>query len=89
MACGDDQGTIWLYSLPEHFLLEAASNSNLPSKLLPIGRLPWPKLQVDGELLEGTKVMIDKVVFSPEGNNIIAITNNNIVAFWKRSQASA
>ena len=24
MACGDDQGTIWLYSLPEHLLLELA-----------------------------------------------------------------
>ena len=89
MACGDDQGTIWLYSLPAHLLLEPASNSNLPSKLLPIGRLPWPKLQVNGVLQEGSTVMIDKVVFSPEGNNIVAITNNNIVAFWKRSQASA
>jgi len=88
MACGDDQGTIWLYSLPAHLLEASSSNSNLPSKLLPIGRLPWPKLQVDGELQEGTNVMIDKVVFSPEGNHIIAITNNNIVAFWKRSQAS-
>ena len=39
MACGDDDGTIWLYSLPD-FLLETNSNSNLPSKLLPIGRLP-------------------------------------------------
>ena len=88
MACGDDDGTIWLYSLPD-FLLETTSNSNLPSKLLPIGRLPWPQLQLDGEVQEGKNVMIDKVVFSPDGNNIVAITNNNIVAFWKKGQAPA
>ena len=87
MACGDDDGTIWLYSLPD-FLLETDSNSNLPSKLLPIGRLPWPHLQLDGEVQEGN-VIIDKVVFSPDGNNIVAITNNNIVAFWKKGQAPA
>ena len=84
MACGDDDDTIWLYFLP-NFLQE--TNSNLPSKLLPIGRLPWPRLQLDGETQEGKNVMIDKVVFSPEGNNIVAITNNNIVAFWKKGQA--
>ena len=90
MACGDDQGTIWLYSLPAHLVEQATCNSNLPSKLLPIGRLPWPQLQVDGEAKEdGTNVMIDKVVFSPEGDNIVAITNNNIVAFWKKGKGTS
>ena len=59
MACGDDDGTIWLYSLP-NFLQETNSNSNLPSKLHHIGRLPRPRVQLDGETQEGKDVMIDK-----------------------------
>ena len=55
--------------------------SNLPMKLLPLGCLPWP--QLDGEEMR-TDILIDKVVLSPVAEFLVAVTNNNVVAFWRR-----
>ena len=57
--------------------------SNLPPKLLPLGRLPWP--QLEGEEMRAD-ILIDKVVLSPGAEFLVAVTNNNVVAFWRRWQ---
>lgn len=84
MACGDDEGTVWLYALPAWLAEGAPAPAALPAKLLPFGRIPWPELQgVDRR--EGEKeVFIDKVAFSRDGRGLVAVTNNNMVAFWRR-----
>ena len=84
MACGDDEGTVWLYALPAWLAEGAPAPAALPAKLLPFGRIPWPELQgVDRR--EGEKeVFIDKVAFSRDGRGLVAVTNNNVVAFWRR-----
>ena len=37
----------------------------------------------EGSRVEGD-TMLDKVAFSPDGNFIVAVTNNNLVAIWKK-----
>ena len=94
MVCGDQLGAVWLYSLPKwlrgqqeeggHHVMKQdreGGPSNLPMKLLPLGRLPWPPL--DGEEMR-TDILIDKVVLSPGAEFLVAVTNNNVVAFWRR-----
>merc|ERR1719228_1687539 len=83
MACGDDTGSIWLYSLPDWLRKEAQKSLHLPARILPIGRLPWP--HVEGMCRnEEADILIDKVAISPCGSRIVAVTGSNIVAFWER-----
>ena len=45
MACGDDKGTTWLYKLPDWVHSTGREwPEGLPSKMLPLGRLPWPDI---------------------------------------------
>jgi len=80
MGCGDDQGYTWVYKLPTWLTSNQSSSTRaLPQRILPIGRLPWPDL---GPQHSGAP-MLDKMAFSPCGQYIVAVTNNNIVAIWK------
>eukprot|EP00092_Neocalanus_flemingeri_P023940 GFUD01025969.1.p1 GENE.GFUD01025969.1~~GFUD01025969.1.p1 ORF type:complete len:405 (+),score=122.90 GFUD01025969.1:71-1285(+) len=81
MGCGDDQGSTWVYKLPA-WLAEEDSPESLPQKILPIGRLHWPDLGSKPKNSEDT--MLDKIAFSPCGQYLLAVTNTNIVAIWKK-----
>jgi WD40 repeat protein len=83
LVCGDDRGTVWLYRLPDWLERGGARPVTLPARLLPVGKLPWPALENEEKRVE---IMVDKVVLSPSGRHLVAVTNNNIVAFWERSR---
>jgi len=82
MGCGDDTGSTWVYKLPSWM---TASDSHqppsLPQKIMPIGRLHWPDL---GSKHSGGQIMLDKLAFSPCGQYLVAVTDTNIVAIWRR-----
>ena len=61
--------------------------------LLPsLGILPWPRLDGEGcddeeEQEFSGNVMLDKVAISSTGGYIVAVTDNNLVAIWKKLNA--
>jgi len=88
VVCGDDKGSLWLYNLPS-----LAQNNPDPIKKVvePTTRLMWPELQ-DDHLENSRKVpldrhdiIIDKVTVSADSNHIVAVTSNNMVCIWKRT----
>lgn len=88
ICCGDDKGTLWLYNQPQF-----GNDSPTPVKAViePSIRLLWPELQ-DDHLensrklpLERHDIIIDKVAASHDGCHIVAVTSNNMVCIWKRS----
>jgi len=83
VACGDDKGTTWVYSLPGWLLGTGEEPDELPCRMLPLGKLPWPHVDVNSnELSKDT--MLDKVTFSPCGQYLVCVTNTNIVAINRR-----
>ena len=56
----------------------------------PSGILPWPRLDGDRSKSDDEEedvsedVMLDKVAISSNGGFIVAVTNNNLVAIWKK-----
>ena len=88
VACGDDKGSLWLYNQPQ-FGRDGAPAT--PDTLEPTTRLLWPELQ-DDHLENSRKVpldrhdiIIDKVAASHDNAHIVAVTSNNMVCIWKRS----
>lgn len=93
VACGDDSGRVWVYKLPKS-ICEADMNDNyVPAvKMSPLGILPWPRLDGEGSDDEEEQefsgnVMLDKVAISSTGGYIVAVTDNNLVAIWKKLNA--
>jgi len=88
VACGDDKGYIWIYKMPSWLTTEGSEKPrSLPEKVAPLGLFPWPDLEnEDGssQMKEDKQPMINKVAFSPSGNYIVGVTDNNIVAVWKK-----
>jgi len=82
MACGDDQGRTWVYKLPPS-LLQEEDQDELGQNILPIGHLPWPDL---GKYAVSGQTMLDQVAFSPCGQFLVAVTDTNIVAVWRREK---
>ena len=84
VACGDDEGNIYMYLLPDWLTEDVNNNQELgrPARVAPLGILPWPHLE--GVEPSSGDIMMDKVVISPSGNHLVAVTNNNIVAIWKK-----
>jgi len=82
MLCGDDQGRTWVYKLPTWLKDSDRENSyDLDEKILPLGHLLWPDL---GKHAASGQTMLDKVAVSPCGLYLVAVTNTNIVAIWKK-----
>jgi len=98
MGCGDETGNVWIYCLPD-WLCEKESPFSVrerclkqsgfqkifkrPKKYSPLGRLPWPR-----EILpeHKDKVFINKVSFSPCSKFIVAATDKNLIAIWKKKE---
>jgi len=88
VVCGDDKGSLWLYNLPT---LTTAGCEPIKKMVEPTTRLMWPELQ-DDHLENSRKVpldrhdiIIDKVTVSADSNHIVAVTSNNMVCIWKRT----
>jgi len=92
VVCGDDKGSLWLYNMPQMTLPNAHSIKN---KVEPTTRLMWPELQ-DDHLENSRKVpldrhdiIIDKVAASHDNLHIVAVTSNNMVCIWRRTDDDA
>lgn len=88
VVCGDDKGSLWLYNLPN---MTAINPAPIKSLVEPVTRLMWPELQ-DDHLENSRKVpldrhdiIIDKVTPSFDNNHIVAVTSNNMVCIWRKT----
>eukprot|EP00095_Tigriopus_kingsejongensis_P006498 maker-scaffold676_size113663-snap-gene-0.33 protein:Tk06498 transcript:maker-scaffold676_size113663-snap-gene-0.33-mRNA-1 annotation:"leucine-rich repeat and wd repeat-containing protein 1" len=92
ICCGDDKGSLWLYNLPQFGKDDATPIKDTVDHS---ARLNWPELQDDH--LENTRkipldrhnIIIDKVAASHDNTHIVAVTSNNMVCIWKRTDESA
>jgi len=94
VGCGDDRGNVWVYKLPDSMCSDLEENgaenkvnsSRKPLMIAPLGILPWPDLEDESGNVANSELMMDKVAFAPNGQFVVAVTNNNLVAIWKRIQ---
>ncbi|XP_068218465.1 leucine-rich repeat and WD repeat-containing protein 1-like isoform X2 [Palaemon carinicauda] len=96
LVCGDDGGTIVVYSLAPYVNGKVSSPLTGGKPIDPVQPsliLPWP--QPEDELLEQTKNLqltahgtcMNGSAVSPGGKYIVAVTSNNLVFIWERSEA--
>jgi len=88
VVCGDDKGSLWLYNMPS--MIQTCPEP-IKKVIDPTTRLMWPELQ-DDHLENSRKVpldrhdiIIDKVAASHDNNHIVAVTSNNMVCIWRRT----
>jgi len=88
VVCGDDKGSLWLYNMPG---MTKPNPAPVRGKVEPTTRLMWPELQ-DDHLENSRKVpldrhdiIIDKVAASHDNQHIVAVTSNNMVCIWRRT----
>ncbi|XP_026685503.1 leucine-rich repeat and WD repeat-containing protein 1-like [Diaphorina citri] len=86
LFCGDDEGCIWIYSLPAELL---QSGGGAGKMLDPVQILSWPEV-IDRHALGSKKINLDvydivvnKVVMHPRGAYLISSTSNNYVCVWR------
>jgi len=89
VVCGDDKGSLWLYNMPS---MVQTCPEPIKRVVDPTTRLMWPELQ-DDHLENSRKVpldrhdiIIDKVAASHDNNHIVAVTSNNMVCIWRRTE---
>ncbi|GFG30538.1 hypothetical protein Cfor_10826 [Coptotermes formosanus] len=87
LACGDDRGALWLYSLKE--VLQKKEHK---LAVQPMAILDWPDitdLNLDRNRklrLDVYDIVVDSVAVSCTGKYLVAVTNNNMVCIWKRME---
>jgi len=88
VVCGDDKGSLWLYNMPG---MAEQNPDPIQKTIEPTTRLMWPELH-DDHLENSRKVpldrhdiIIDKVTPSYDSNHIVAVTSNNMVCIWRRT----
>ncbi|KAK2181384.1 hypothetical protein NP493_401g04030 [Ridgeia piscesae] len=92
LACGDDDGRIWLYNLEQYTTARKtppAKQTATPSRLL-----EWPECLTDGrrsqeqkmtDLVERVKeLVVNCVCVSGSQEYIVGGTDNNLVCIWKK-----
>lgn len=89
VVCGDDKGSLWLYNCPS---MVATQPDPIKKVVEPSTRLMWPELQ-DDHLENSRKVpldrhdiIIDKVACSHDNQHVVAVTSNNMVCIWRRTE---
>ncbi|XP_013923097.1 PREDICTED: leucine-rich repeat and WD repeat-containing protein 1 [Thamnophis sirtalis] len=81
--CGDEKGSIWMYDLSNHLSALCATKEDCPTERIgPSQILKWPELKANGELL--TDVLVNNVVTDPTFTYLVALTDVNIAAIWKK-----
>ena len=87
LACGDDRGALWLYSLKE--VLQKKEHK---TEVQPMAILDWPDitdLNLDRNRklrLDVYDIVVDSVAVSCTGRYLVAVTNNNMVCIWKQME---
>nr|XP_020660686.1 leucine-rich repeat and WD repeat-containing protein 1 isoform X2 [Pogona vitticeps] len=82
--CGDEKGSVWMYDLSNHLsALSAAKEDSSTKRIGPSQVLKWPELKANGELL--TDVLVNNVVTDPTFTYLVALTDVNIAAIWKKT----
>jgi hypothetical protein len=85
LACGDDRGALWLYSLKE-----VLQKKRHKTEVQPTAILDWPdvtdlNLDRNRKLRLGVyDIVVDSVAVGCTGRYLVAVTNNNMVCIWKR-----
>jgi hypothetical protein len=88
LACGDDRGALWLYSLKE-----VLQKKRHKTEVQPTAILDWPdvtdlNLDRNRKLRLGVyDIVVDSVAVSCTGRYLVAVTNNNMVCIWKRTRS--
>nr|XP_018909297.1 PREDICTED: leucine-rich repeat and WD repeat-containing protein 1-like [Bemisia tabaci] len=89
LACGDDQGTIWVYDIKS---VKSGKKSDKPIVLPPTAQIAWPDEVIDRDAtkkkkldLKDNEIVINKVTIHSSGQYIVAATNKNTVCLWKRN----
>ncbi|XP_049785825.1 leucine-rich repeat and WD repeat-containing protein 1-like [Schistocerca cancellata] len=88
LACGDDEGRLWLYDTKNLFDNSEITNH---SEVNPVCVLQWPDV-VDNNVIKRHKcnldsydtTVINKVAINYAGNCMVGVTSNNLVCIWKR-----
>ena len=59
--------------------------------VITLERLEWPEVQDDSKKvpLDQHDIIIDKVAASYDNNHIVAVTSNNMVCIWRRTEEEA
>lgn len=91
VVCGDDKGSMWLYNMPQMCKLNATPTKD---KVEPTNIIKWPELQDDHPQPQNSRkgsqncedVIIDKVAVSHDNLHIVAVTSNNMVCIWRRTE---
>lgn len=77
MACGDDTGTVWLYSI----------GKKGATLVKPVAKLTWPdKLSCSDQVSvtkKDGKINANSVRLSPDGDYMVVCTDLNIVCIWR------
>nr|XP_034995010.1 leucine-rich repeat and WD repeat-containing protein 1 isoform X3 [Zootoca vivipara] len=82
--CGDEKGSVWMYDLSNHLsTLSATKEESSVKRIGPSQVLKWPELKANGELL--TDVLVNNVVTDPTFTYLVALTDVNIAAIWKKA----
>ncbi|XP_063002687.1 leucine-rich repeat and WD repeat-containing protein 1 [Elgaria multicarinata webbii] len=82
--CGDEKGSVWMYDLSNHLsALSATKEDSSTKRIGPSQVLNWPELKANGELL--TDVLVNNVVTDPTFTYLVALTDVNIAAIWKKA----
>ena len=87
LACGDDRGALWLYSLKE-----VLQKKRHKTEVQPTAILDWPdvtdlNLDRNRKLRLGVyDIVVDSVAVGCTGRYLVAVTNNNMVCIWKRME---
>ncbi|XP_040117350.1 leucine-rich repeat and WD repeat-containing protein 1 isoform X4 [Oryx dammah] len=81
VLCGDEQGSVWIYDV-RPLLAQRSPPQAAPQA--PTQILKWPQPQALGQTV--TKTMVNTVVASPTFTYLIALTDSNIVAIWRRGE---
>ncbi|XP_077167591.1 leucine-rich repeat and WD repeat-containing protein 1 [Paroedura picta] len=82
--CGDEKGSVWLYDLSNHLsALSATKEDRATKRIGPSQVLKWPELKANGEPL--TDVLVNNVVADPSFTYLVALTDVNIAAIWKKA----
>ena len=88
LACGDDQGAIWLYFLPQ---FGKDGGKPIKGEVEPTTKLEWAELQDDPQnnnlpnrSSKPKLIITNKVAVSHDNSYIVGVTSNNLVCIWKQ-----
>ncbi|XP_007486038.1 leucine-rich repeat and WD repeat-containing protein 1 [Monodelphis domestica] len=76
--CGDEEGTVWMYNVKHYLEQHPPSQASVaPTKIL-----KWPDLSARGRKMN--KTLINTAVVDPTFTYLVALTDTNIIAIWKK-----